>query len=292
MGSRYNLRALMPFTFTTCAAVMLAAGLADETFETDTIGTFAQGPWLDLSAFPDPNPATSSKVVATTDALGAATNALAFPDALELTTGIYLPVPQSGRYRISAHVRIDRYSDGAISETAEWPVAVGITQLEPGPDAYASGGVQVYASSFTQEWRLFVAPADRVLSADIPLGLPAVIGTWYAIDLDVDAITGTFKTTITDIATSAVLLDRTDVMKGWTPALDTLNALVVLDGENLDNGVPFSTIPNLAVVDNITYELGFDSPCAPEPLQGDLDGDNDVDAGDLAISGRFRLSCG
>lgn len=111
----------------------------------------------------------------------------------------------------------------------------------------------IYASSLTQTWRLFLI-GEIALSADIDLGLAASVGTWYRVSLEADALTGTFHTQISDIASGAPLLNDTRTIPGWTPTEASWDSIAFFGGDLT------GTTANQAVVDNVNI-----SSSVPEP---------------------------
>ena len=71
--------------------------------------------------------------------------------------------------------------------------------------------------------RLGPVCGNREVVAAIDLGVPATLGTWYGVQLDLDALTGSVDSRITDVATGATLLDSmTSLLPfgAWDPAID------------------------------------------------------------------------
>jgi hypothetical protein len=249
-----------------------------EDFEAYARGSFPDCPWLDAGLVdptpPDP-PDPSVTVEGTTNADGRPTQALALVDSIAPSQGIYALIPIGAAYTVSADVRVDRFSDNASNFTSDWPMQVGVGGLIGQTDLAFTPQVGIYASSFSQGWRLFASGAAFAFE-DIDLNAPVVLGQWYHLDMTLTAATGAVHCVITEMPSGTVVADQTDVVKGWTPQDGVFDRVVAFDGE-LTKG---TTVSNLAVIDNLTFETTPPSPPGPN---GDLDGDGDVDGADLGI---------
>jgi hypothetical protein len=244
-----------------------------EDFESQTVGQFPTG-WLDIGLVdptpPDP-PIPSAFVVETTDAFGQPTRALAVADAFAFTSGIYRSVPLSSLYESSADVRVDRFSNNSSGPPQDWAMAIGINRLLGTTDPAFIPSVQLYTSSLTESWRIFITTDNA--AADVDLGVPVALGTWYGVEVSLDVFAGTLHSRITDIALGSVLVDRVDSIDAldlldgidqgglWDPLVDGIFDIEgFMDGEVTVD----ATIANLAVVDNIDLS----STPIPEPLSG------------------------
>jgi hypothetical protein len=254
-----------------------AAGAADEDFETDALAALPGCPWLDVGQVPTvttaPNP--SATVVATTDADGQPTQALALVDAVADSQGIYRPVPVSSRYVVAADMRVDQLSDGGTLPYQEG-AGVFVAQLNGDLNLCCVPAVGIYASSVMQGWRLYVVGISGLFE-DIDLTVPVTIGAWQRVEFELITTTGAIRSRIWDLATDTLVLDQVTTIAGWTPGDGDYDILAVVDVEVSKE----STIGNEMVFDNISYQLGFDEPCTSG--SGDLDGDGDVDGFDLAM---------
>ena len=232
------------------AADAALVGTSDD-FSGDAIGSFPAG-WLDVATVnpASPAPKPSALVVGTTDAHGNPVHALATLPAIAPSQGIYRMVPLSSSYSSKADVRVDRFSDFAAgtNPTTDWAMAVGINDLQGTTDPALIPSIQIYASAITHTWRLFAVTTD--VSADLDLGVPVTLGTWYGVQVDLNALTGSVHSTITDAATGASLADVTTALTGfgsWVPSVDgAFNIEGFFDGE-----LTATTTSNLAVVTNI-----------------------------------------
>jgi hypothetical protein len=258
------------------AQAVAAAGASDEDFEADALGVFPACPWLDSGLVGDgviaPNP--SMTVVATTDAAAVPTQALSPVDFIGLIQGIYAPVPISSRYVVRAELRVDQFSNGAVQPYNEG-MGIGVEQLSDTFDLWNAPQVGVYVSSLTHEWRAFAFGIQQQKIFDVGLGVPAALGTWYRAEFELIAATGTIRSRIWQLPAETLLVDQTDTVPNWVPADGEFDLVVAYEGD----GGKATTVSNLGVIDNISYELGFDQPCD----SGDLDGDGDVDGFDLAM---------
>jgi hypothetical protein len=204
-------------------------------------------------------------VVSTTDAFGNQTKALAPVAAIAPSQGIYRAITPSTSYSTRADVRVDRFSDfdPNVDPTAcgcppgsevDFPVQMGFLQ-SGSPPFHLFSQIGIYPGAKSQDWRLIAATANVV--TDFDLGVPVTLGTWYGVQLDLDANTGTVRSRITDIATGATLLDTVTLLSAlgpWDPAVDgRFDIEGFYDGE-----LSAKTTAGLWVIDNI------DAP-VPEP---------------------------
>ena len=132
---------------------------------------------------------------------------------------------------------------------------IGFSLLQGMTDPNHLATVALLASVRTQDWMIFAATTNVLAILD--LGVPVTLGTWYGVQLDLDAVAATVHSRITDAATGATLLDSVTSLLPfgpWNPAVDG-----VFDIEGFFAGeVTAKTTPNLAVVDNIDARI-------PEP---------------------------
>ncbi len=256
-----------------------AQSIGTDDFQAAVLGAFPACPWRDVGlvdpTLPNP-PDPSAVIISTTDAFGARTQSLHIVDAIAPSQGIYALVPVSSEYSVAADVRIDRYSDNSRSAPQDWAMEVGIGKLDGTLDLAYTPQVGIYAASLTHGWRLYAVGTSYISTADIDLGVPATIGVWYRVQVDLVAATGSVRSRVWNKATDELLVDRVDVVPLWTPADGIFDRLMVLDGETTEA----TTISNLATVDNVVFNSA--PPIPPGPL-GDLNGDGAVNAADLAI---------
>ncbi len=218
-------------------------------FETYAIGSFPAGRWHDVGLV-DPSPPNppdpSATVQIVTNARGTATKALVFADATAPSSGIYTATSIASVYRMNANIRIDRFSDQATSNSADFPVAMGFGAFGAGVDPSLWRGAQVYASSFTGGWRMKVFGTNGT-QGDYDLNLAAATGRWYDVRLDFNSANGVMRGRIFDGATGAQLTDLRQVISGWTSTDGLFDTALVFDSET-SGGI---TRSNLAVVDNV-----------------------------------------
>ncbi|MFO0875480.1 MAG: hypothetical protein U0575_16135 [Phycisphaerales bacterium] len=263
------------------AASMPAAAQAigSDDFESSTLGALPSCPWRDAGLLdPElPNPPDPSAIVeVVTGALGRSTNAMRTVDALAPSQGVYALVPVSSTYSLTAEIRVDRYSDNASGFTADWPMQIGVGKLDGTTDLAFTPQVGIYASSMSQGWRLYALGASYGSFLDLDLEVPATVGTWYRVRVDLVAATGVVRSRVWLGASDRLLVDRTDTVPGWAPSDGIFDRVMLIDGE-LSKGV---TVSNLATVDNVVFEAA--APIPPGPL-GDLNGDGIVDGADLGL---------
>lgn len=249
------------------SAAAAPVGLPED-FESNMVGSFPVG-WSDVANV-DPastTPKPSAVVVSTTNAFGNPTRALATLPGFAPSQGIYRSIAPSNSYSMSVDVRVDRFSDfdsnadpvacgcppGAV--VFDWPMQVGFSQLQGTLDPAKVPTVGLFVGAVSQSWRLFTGTANTFGEPD--LGVPVVLGTWYGLQLDLDALAGTLHSRITDVATGSTLLDTVTSLSqfgAWDPAVDgQFNIESFLGGE-----LSATTTSGLAVVDNINVPI-------PEP---------------------------
>jgi hypothetical protein len=238
----------------------LANTVADD-FEIYNLGSFPSPLWSDVGAvLPTPPiaPLPSAGVIATTDAFGNPTQALATVGDLAASKGIFTPVPISNTYTLAADVRVDRYSDHPQATTDDW--AMQLTFAQEGVDNFASTPqAGIYASSMTAGWRLFlISSGTGGPFADIDLGAAANLDTWYRLDLTMDAALGQFHSRVTDVAAGQVLADRTDAIAGWLPEYGQFDSFAFFGGDLSSE----DTFGSIGVVDNVNVTT------APVPEPG------------------------
>jgi hypothetical protein len=255
-----------------------AQTFAGDDFETVPSSSFPNCPWLDVGLInlerPNP-PIPSALVESVVTTRGVHTQALKTIPAIAQTQGAYLLIPVSSVYTVAADVRIDQFSDNSAFETSDWPMQVGVGKLEGDTNLAFTPQVGIYVASRTQGWRFYADGVGEAF-ADVDLEAVAEIGVWYHVEMEFNAVTGSAHSQITNLVTDTVVVDRTDQIPGWTPQDGVFDRLMLIDGEL----TPETTIPNIAVVDNVTIET---TPANPPGPQGDLDGDGDVDGADLGL---------
>jgi hypothetical protein len=230
-----------------------ASSLISEDFEGQALGAFPSG-WLDvgqvdpLSTAPNP----SAFVVSTTNAFGSATRALSIPGAFAASQGIYQPIPVSPFVSISVDVRVDRFSSPSSQNPVDWPIDVTLTKLDGTTDLAYVNSMGVYAASASQTWNAYIITDNLSYIPDF--GVPVGIATWYRVELGLDTVNGIMTTLITDIALDSVVVDRTDVVPGWTASDGYFDAVAFFDGE-----LTSDASSNLTLLDNINVKV------VPEP---------------------------
>ncbi len=248
-----------------------AAVISDD-FEGYPTGTFPSPTWQDVALVaPDAPPylnapTPSATVVATTDAFGGPTQALQTDASLGVSRGIYASVPVSTSYTLHADIRTLQYAntDPSAFPADDWSMQLtfaqaGVANFSTTPQA------GVYASSLTQGWRLFLIGANGGPYDDFDLGVAAAAGTWYTVQLDIDAVTGSFHSLIIDTATGAVLGEHTRIYGSWLPQYAAFDSIAFFGGETLARTPPetgSTTTPSVAQVDNVNI---LASPIVPEP---------------------------
>lgn len=239
------------------AGPLFGTGVVD-TFQSYALGTFPSPVWSDVGAVlphaPFIPPLPSATVIATTDAFGNPTKALATVNALGNSKGIFAAVPVNNFYSLFADLRVDQYSDNSAGTSADWAMQItfaqaGVNNFDTTPQA------GVYASSFTRGWRLFLISSNGGPGLDLDLGVAANIGQWYHVLFEANALTGAFHSRIVDVFSNNLLVDRIDTVAGWQPQFAQFDSVAFFSGE-LSN----DTVANIGVVDNINA-----SSSVPEP---------------------------
>jgi hypothetical protein len=237
---------------TALAMSAISVPAVGDDFESYAIGTFPAAEWLDVGLVnPDPpNPPDPSALIAVTDdPLGDPTQVLATLAALAPSQGIYRSVEVRAEYSVSADVRVDRFSDGAEFSGQNWAMQVGLGKLIAGEDPCCGPQCGIFADSFKQSWRVYVAGTKSGFLTEIELGIGVDIGRWYRVAMDLNATTGEVRSRVTDLATMTLLVDVTNPIKGWGPDEGLYDIVCLMDGEL----APESKISNLAVVDNTQF---------------------------------------
>jgi hypothetical protein len=228
-----------------------AAGTGDDDFESYVTDTFPLPFWNDAGladrVTPLPPPLPSATIVDTTGANGQSTKALSFGPAVATPQGIIRSIPASSLYSAAADVRIDQYADNAMETVRTWPVTVGFSRFAPALNVAFMDNIGVYAATATQGWRLYAFSASYNL--DIDLGAAAQIGQWYRIQVDIDVAARSVRAIIRNAQTSAILADVATPIPEADPDDLAFDLFTIVDGE-LEKT---TTIPNLAVVDNVTW---------------------------------------
>ena len=230
-----------------------SAGAIIDDFEGQILGAFPSG-WLDVGAV-DPgstSPDPSAIVVSTTDAFGSPTQALSISEAFAASSGIYQVIPNNSFVEISVDVRVDRFSSPSVTNTADWPIDITLSQRRGTTDFAGVPSMGVYAASASGTWNSFIVTDNLSYIPDF--GVPVDLGTWYRVELGLNTMDGIMSTVITDIALSSIVLDRVDSVPGWTAADGVFDAVSFFDGELLSDAVS-----NLVVIDNIRVST------VPEP---------------------------
>ena len=248
-----------------------------DNFEGYAAGTFPSPTWSDVgSVLNNGQILPTATVVSTTDAFGVATQAVAIRDQVGSSRGIFATTNVGRFYALSADIRVDRYAANSTATTSDWAMQLtfahaGVSSFDVTPQA------GIYASSLTQGWRLFLI-GEIGLGADIDLNVAAVLGNWYRVSLDADALTGTFHTRIFDVLNGTQLLDDTQALAGWSPLEANWDSIAFFGGDLT------ATTANQAVVDNVNISS---SGSVPEPSTVAL-----VCAGGLAFLRRRRKEAG
>ncbi len=242
------------------AALALSVGCAGasavvDDFEGYALGAFPSPTWSDVgNVFNNGQTLPTARVVSTTNAFGAATQAVAINDQVGSSRGIYAATDLGRFYSLAADIRVDRFSSNAASTTQDW--AMQLTFAHSGVGSFdGTPQAGIYASALTQGWRLFLI-GEQNLFADIDLGVAATVGTWYRVSLEADALTGAFHTQILDVLSGTLLLDDSQTLSGWTPGEAHWDSIAFFGGDL--SGSP----ANLAVVDNVNIAS---SGSVPEP---------------------------
>ncbi len=215
--------------------VTAAANTFTDNFESYAAGSFPAANWLDTGAvapvglLPPPNP--SCTVGVTTDAFGQPTQALHLDASwVGSSSGIYRAVPTVQQYTLSMDVRTDVFAQGAQYDPTDWPWMLGVSKQDPGLQPGGWNSLMIYGTDLSQDFRAYAINASSV-EEDLPLGLPALAGVWYRVQIDVDAQAGSIRNRVWDSATSLLLLDTTVTASGWLPTDGLFDAVTINQGE-------------------------------------------------------------
>jgi len=246
-----ELNTVLKFAVIAGVASGLNAGVTDD-FESYGIGGTPAGIWQDASSFIDnpTNPGPTVSVIATTDAMGNATQAVQIQDALGTSGGIIGRVGHSDIQRFETDLRLDQRGNGG---NPNWISAAGFIQETEQSDFNWMPQAFVYATKNSDRFRLFVQNADGRGSANRDFGLGAhswQLDTWYSIVLEVDTTTGVFDISIIEKESGEVLVERIRTYAGWNTDFGQYDAISVNDGEY---GVNLGTVGNMATIDNVNY---------------------------------------
>ena len=155
-------------------------------------------------------------------------------------------------YTLAADIRVEQYSNHPQFTVSDWALQLTCAQAGTGNFAYIPQA-GIYASSLTGGWRQF---SPGAVFADVNLGVPANIGTWYYVQLSLDVGTATFHSIIEDAATGIVLLNRFDTVAGLTLSNTQYNSIAFLGGAASTS----DTVWDALTVDNVNI-----SASTPEP---------------------------
>ena len=190
-----------PDSTTGCAGMVASAATMPNNFEGCALGSFPAAQWLDAAVpFPVPSPSVnaplpSATVVATTNAFGAATQALQTVDALGVSKGISAPVPFSSSHSLAADIRTLRFAetdtDTSAGAASGWTTQLTFAKTDVTNFAVAPQA-GLYASSLTRSRRLFLFGSNGGPLDDFDLGAAAALNTWYTVSLNLGAPTGNF----------------------------------------------------------------------------------------------------
>ena len=237
------------------APMLTAAATISDNFESYALGTFPSPTWSDVASVQNLGQTLpSATVVATTDAFGNPTQAVAIRDELGSSRGIYAPTALGRFYSLAADLRVDRYATDSKFTTSDWAMQLTFAH-NTGFTYDGTPQAGIYAAALTQGWRLFLI-GEGGQTADIDLNVAAAVGIWYRVSLDADALTGTFHTQIFDVALGTQLLDDTQTIAGWTASEAQWDSIAFFGGDLS------GTTPSQAVVDNIGISS---SGSIPEP---------------------------
>ena len=182
-------------------------------------------------------------MVATTDAFGNPTQAMAIRDEWGSSRGIYAPTALGRFYSLAADLRVDRYATDSQFTTSDWAMQLTFAH-NTGFTYDGTPQAGTYATALTNGWRLFLI-GEGGQTADLDLSLAADVGIWYRVSLEADAMTGMFHTQIFDVALGTQLLDDTQTLAGWTLDEAQWDSIAFFGGDLS------GTTPSQAVVDNI-----------------------------------------
>jgi hypothetical protein len=225
-------------------------GLLDD-FEDYPAAVFPAAVWSDAAAVspvPLSTPSPSVEVVSTAGPSGS-TQALSLVDYSAACQGIYRYVGVQSTYHVRANIRVDQFASASYTGS-HWAMQVGVGKLTSMNLAW-SPNAAIYADAFTQGWRVYVyGTGSPAVYVDIDLGVPAVVGTWYTVEMTLETTNGTVRSRIWDASTGALLVDQFDAIPGWTASQGLFDVIDFFDGETTSGAQN-----NLAVIDEIYWGL-------------------------------------
>lgn len=236
-------------------------------FESDQIGVFPGGSWVDIEqrVVSNPTPAPTMLVIETTGVDGNHTLAAQSVQA-EGTSGMFVEIEDAPSHRFEIDLRVD-----SPTQTNSWAMAVGLIQDVGRGDVNLNTQAVVY-TWFDRRMYLYVTQGQDI-PGTVNLRLPNFqyeIGTWYRVVIDADGRNGVITATVLDGGTGAELTSRTHTATQWVIDRGRFDAYAVFDGE--PNSAPGGL---QATIDNVMYEPVFNCPV-------DFTGDGALDFFDVS----------
>ena len=226
-------------------------------FESYEVDAFPIPYWRDVRdiSIPVNAPNPSAEIIETIAWDGSMTKAIQFKQGVTTSCGIFREIDTCEVYRLSAEIRVDKWSNASQAFFAEWAVAIGIFSTRPGWDFNATPQITFVAQPFAENWVLYVLRDDanstfNYYNLEFP-NSHVELNTWYHVELVLDDFAGTVFTKVTNTETGEVTHEALTSIPNWTPGSSgNFNHYGTWDGEYGTD----ATIGNQATVDNFHFD--------------------------------------
>lgn len=245
-----SISAIAALAFT--RGLVCLGGVQVSDFESDQVGVFPGGSWVDIEerVVNNPTPSPTMLVVETTGADGNPTRAAQSVRA-EGTSGMFVEIDDAPSHHLEVDLRVD-----SPVQQGSWAMAVGLIQDVGRGDVNLNTQAVVY-TWFDRHMYLYLTQGlDIPGTVNLPLpDFQYEVGVWYRVLIDADGRDGVITATVLDGATGAQLTTRTHTAANWVIERGRFDAYAVFDGEprSAPGGVQ-------ATVDNVLYEPVFRCP--------------------------------
>ena len=219
-------------------------------FESYAIGRLPGTPWADVSTRIDnpTNPSPTTRVITTTDAFGAQTQAVQTIDSIGTSQGILTEIPTRSELSLNLDFRLDQFVNNTSGST--WTAAMGFIQDGPANDLNQNPHAVVYASAFSPNFRGYIDNSGRQFDFALTSSAPMRLDTWYSLSFSMDTEAGFIDVAVTDIATGLVEASVAGFLPGsFDSAFAQYDAVAFFDGEYGGNGL---TRGGIATFDNVS----------------------------------------
>ncbi len=245
-----------------------------EDFEEYEVGSFPSLNWGDIVdiSIPVTAPTPSSQIIETIGYDGNPTKALQYADAVSTSGGIFREIDTEQELRVTAKLRIDRWSNSTRAFFTDWTVLLGFHTIRSGWDNNAVPQITFLVQPVNENWVLYALRSDanpnNFYNKEFPVKVK--LDTWYHVEFSVNKETGEVYTKVIDLSTGNVDLEESTPIPGWRgPSSFNYTHFGSWDGEYNTN----ATVGNLATVDDIRFG----------------DEITDVDESSINLSDNFQL---